>query len=170
MKSEQTEGYKIISDAEIQRKITKRDFSAFSDAKDCRDWLKRTKIAETSKSAEAWMRKNIPAESYYQRKILEFLNDARMSGHIPRNSVIWKDQAGMYQQRGIPDVCAVIRGKFFGFEVKRPLLGIPSDLQRKMIHDLNDAGGVAKIVSYPWEVEEILRKHGRWKECQKTVR
>ena len=56
-------------------------------------------------------------ESWYQAKILRWLKEKYPSAFV------WKAAAGPYTQGGIPDICAVIDGHFFGFEVKRPRVG-----------------------------------------------
>ena len=62
-------------------------------------------------------------ESYYQTKILQWLKRTYPAAFI------WKAAAGPYSQGGIPDICAIIDGHFYGFEVKRPEGGRLSKLQ-----------------------------------------
>ncbi len=69
---------------------------------------------------------------------------------------IWKVAAGPCSQGGIPDICAIIDGKFYGFEVKRPKVGRLSPLQEQAIKKINAAGGIAAVVSYPADVEKII--------------
>ena len=66
--------------------------------------------------------------------------------------------AGPYSRQGIPDVCAVINGRYYGFEVKRPLIGVLSAIQEQTIRQIKAAGGRAYVVSFPAEVTEILKK------------
>lgn len=105
------------------------------------------------RSAEAYLREHVPRESHYQKKIMEFLKKT-----YPR-AVIWKAAAGPYTKTGIPDVCAVINGRFFGFEIKRPYFGEPSKRQLQMIDEFRVAGGVAEIVTFPEEVQAIIDEH-----------
>ena len=62
-------------------------------------------------------------ESYYQAKIIKWLREA-----YPQ-AFVWKAQQGPYSRQGIPDICAIIDGHFFGFEVKRPEGGELSPFQ-----------------------------------------
>ena len=81
-------------------------------------------------------------ESWYQAKILRWLKE--------------KAAAGPYTQGGIPDICAVIDGHFFGFEVKRPRVGRLSPLQAQAIRAINAAGGTAAVVSTPEDVQQVI--------------
>ena len=56
-------------------------------------------------------------ESFYQAKIIRWLKE-----QYP-GAFVWKAQAGPYCRQGIPDICAIINGHFFGLEVKRPEVG-----------------------------------------------
>ena len=118
----------------------------------CGNWL-RGCTAMTGK------RTNAPAathkESYYQTRIIRWLKD-----QYP-GAFIWKAAAGPYSQGGIPDICAIIDGHFFGFEVKRPEAGRLSKLQEQAIRKINAAGGTAAVVSYPAQAQEVI---DRWKE------
>ena len=82
-------------------------------------------------------------ESYYQAKIIKWLREA-----YPQ-AFIWKAQQGPYSRQGIPDICAIIDGHFFGFEVKRPEGGELSPVQAQTIKQINAAGGTALVVSGP---------------------
>lgn len=88
-------------------------------------------------------------ESYYQTKIIKWI------GKEYPAAFVWKAAAGPYSRGGIPDLCAIINGKFYGFEVKRPG-GKPTKLQIKTIKEINAAGGIAAVVTYPTEVEKII--------------
>ena len=88
-------------------------------------------------------------ESYYQKKIIEWFKKEYPAAFI------WKAAAGPYSRGGIPDLCAIIDGRFYGFEVKRPT-GKPSKLQIKTIKDIKAAGGVAGVVTYPADVEKLI--------------
>ncbi len=91
-------------------------------------------------------------ESYYQAKIIEWLKKEYPAAFI------WKAAAGPYSQGGIPDICAIINGKFYGFEVKRPKGGRLSRLQEQAIKKINAAGGIAAVVSFPADVEKIIKR------------
>lgn len=59
--------------------------------------------------------------------------------------------------QGIPDVTAVINGRYYGFEVKRPFVGVLSKIQEQTIKRIRAAGGRAYVVTYPAEVTELLK-------------
>lgn len=91
-------------------------------------------------------------EGYYQAKIMKWLKKEYPAAFI------WKAAAGPYSQGGIPDICAIIDGKFYGFEVKRPKDGRLSRLQEQAIKKINAAGGIAAVVSFPADVEKIIKR------------
>lgn len=93
--------------------------------------------------------KDIPLESFFQKKIIDYLRT------LP-DCFYWKAQAGAYSKRGVPDVCCIYRGTFYGFEVKRPWIGRLSKLQQQAIRGINDAGGKAYVVSFVEDVEKIM--------------
>ena len=89
-------------------------------------------------------------ESFYQARIIKWLRAA-----YP-DAFVWKAQAGPYSRQEIPDICAIINGHFFAFEVKRPEGGKLSAVQAQTIKQINAAGGTALVVSYPEQVEEAI--------------
>ncbi len=90
-------------------------------------------------------------ESYYQAKILRWLRKT-----YP-NAFVWKAAAGPYSRGGIPDICMVLEGRFYGFEIKRPELGRLSKLQEQTIQAINAAGGIAAVATCQADVEHIIR-------------
>lgn len=94
-------------------------------------------------------------ENYYQTKIIQWLKDQYPAAFV------WKAAAGPYSQGGIPDVCAIIDGHFYGFEVKRPG-GKPSALQVQTIKKINAAGGTAAVVVYPADCQRIIEGVTNW--------
>ena len=102
--------------------------------------------------AEKYLRRNLPKESYYQSAIINYLKE-----RYP-DAFVWKATAGPYSRGGVPDVIAVIDGKFFGFEVKRPYIGKPSKLQLDAIKKIKAAGGYAGIVCFPEDAEQIIER------------
>lgn len=108
---------------------------------------------KTAKEAERYIRANVKREPYYQGKIIKYINS------IP-SAFAWKEAAGAYSRKGIPDVSAVINGRYYGFEVKRPLIGVLKKMQEQTIKKIRAAGGKAYVVTYTDEVEEILKKEG----------
>lgn len=101
---------------------------------------------------EAYLRKHIPLEKYYQRKVMEGIKKAYPSAFVRKISV------EVYNMAGIPDVMAIVEGHYFGFEIKRPLLGVLSPIQKKTIEEICRAGGVATVVSYPEEAVAIIEE------------
>ena len=89
-------------------------------------------------------------ESYYQAKILRYLKSTYPAAFV------WKAAAGPYSQGGIPDICMVLNGHAFFFEVKRPGLGRLSKLQEQAIKKIKEAGGTAAVVSYPADVQQVI--------------
>lgn len=134
------------------------NFEQFQSMNELCRYLQQKGTVTTYKEAERWARESIPKESYFQKKILEYLRGLIKTGAI--DGYVWKDAAGMYQSAGFPDVSIITGGKYFGFEVKRPFLGTPSALQLKTIEAIRSGGGIVEVVSYVSEVEQILREHG----------
>lgn len=121
--------------------------------------VKSAGLAANLTEARQGIASMIPKESKFQEKILKYLRELKKSGKI--NAVIWKEQAGGgYQINGLPDVMALINGKLYGFEVKRPFIGKVSEIQQKRIDEMNAAGGHTYVVSYASEVKEILEHDG----------
>ena len=85
-------------------------------------------------------------EKKFENKIKEFLKT------LP-NCWFFKHWAGMYSQKGIPDIMCCINGRFVGLEVKASN-GRPSPLQVRCVKLINEAGGYAVIV-YPKDWEQV---------------
>lgn len=100
--------------------------------------------------AEKYLREKLPRESYYQDKIISFLKK-----NYPQGAV-WKEAAGAYSRQGIPDVTFILDGRYYGFEVKRPFLGVLSRIQEQTIKKIRAAGGIAEVVTFPEEVMKIV--------------
>ena len=96
-------------------------------------------------------------------KCQNFQKRATIRQNYP-DAFVWKAQAGPYCRRGIPDICCIIGGHFFGFEVKRPEVGRLSKIQEQTILEINRAGGTALVVSYPEQVKEAVDK---WQTARK---
>ncbi len=105
----------------------------------------------TAAQAEKYLRTHLPKESYYQDKIIKHIREL-----IP-SSFVWKAAAGPYGRQGIPDICAVINGQYYGFEVKRPFIGVLSVIQKRTMEQIKKAGGKAYVVTYPEDIDRILR-------------
>ena len=102
-------------------------------------------------------RKLVPSEAKIQKDILAYLKK-EVGGFW------WKDAAGPYQQKGIPDIVGCADGHFFAFEVKRPLVGELSAMQRSALAAINSAGGTACVVTSVDDVRLALRR-----TCQKEA-
>ena len=94
----------------------------------------------------------LPKEHVYQKKIIAWLKE-----EYPR-AFIRKDTSGIYSEGGFPDILAIIDGKYYGFEVKRPFIGQPSKLQLRTIERIREAGGRAGIVCFPYEAQRIIEE------------
>lgn len=119
----------------------------------------QTAEAHTKEQALRIARKKIPKESYYQDKIRK-----RLKQRYP-NGFCRKISQGVYAEAGIPDLLFILDGHYFGFEVKRPLVGKLSDIQRRTIRLIEKAGGTARVVCWPEEaveaVEDWRKSHGK---------
>lgn len=115
--------------------------------------LKSPKGHASVKDAEKYLFKHLPKESYYQDKIIKFIKKAYPTAFV------WKATAGAYSRQGIPDVCAVIDGQYYGFEVKRPYIGVLSKIQEQTIKQIREAGGIAAVVTFPEEVQKIVEEN-----------
>lgn len=89
--------------------------------------------------------KEIPLEKEYQKKIQRAL-----SKRYP-DALVVKIAQGQYSRAGIPDLMCIIDGHYFGFEIKRPILGKATGIQEETIRLITKAGGTAAIVSWPEE-------------------
>lgn len=104
----------------------------------------------TREAADKFIREKMPKESYFQKKILDWIKD-----NAP-NAIAWKEAAGPYSRQGIPDITCIINGRYYGFEVKRPFIGVLSKIQEQTIKQIRRAGGRAWVVTSEKEVAEIL--------------
>lgn len=122
-------------------------------------YLKRTRGFKTVREAEGFLMSHIPKESYYQSRIISYLKE-----HYP-DAFVWKAAAGPYSRQGIPDVCVVISGRYYGFEIKRPYIGVLSQIQKQTIERIRAAGGIAEVVCFPEDVgrviEQAMKSNGR---------
>lgn len=108
----------------------------------------------TKSKAVEICRKAIPKEPYYQRKLLKGLKEK-----YPEAFVV-KIAQGAYSQGGLPDILVILDGHYFGFEVKRPLIGEVSKLQEMTMARIRAAGGTAEVVSW---TEEAIWVIERWR-------
>ncbi|MDD3251780.1 MAG: VRR-NUC domain-containing protein [Lachnospiraceae bacterium] len=127
-------------------------FEDFKTKEDLIRHLKENGKCRTTEQAERYIRDHLPKEAYYQDRVIKHIRAL-----IP-SAFVWKAAAGTYSRQGIPDVCAVINGRYYGFEIKRPFVGILSAIQKRTIEQIREAGGQAYVVTYPEEVTRILRE------------
>ena len=126
----------------------------FKDKESVTEYLKKEKGFKTVKEVDKYLHDHIPNESYYQRKIMDYVKKA-----YP-DAFVWKEAAGEYSRQGIPDVSAIIEGKYFGFEVKRPYFGKLSVIQEQTIKRIRQAGGIAGVCIFPEDAERLIQEGG----------
>lgn len=119
------------------------------------DYLIQIGKATNRTGARKYLKARVPLEPKYQEKIMKYLKKRYPKAYI------WKAAAGPYSRGGVPDIIAMIDGKFYGFEVKRPYYGKPSDLQRQAIKAIIANGGYAGTVCFPEEAEQIIERSRR---------
>ena len=116
-----------------------------------KSFMERKQIT-TKQKALSELRKLIKKEGYYQSEIKEALKKKYPDAFVVKIS------QGAYSEGGIPDVLMIKDGHYFGFEVKRPVVGIRSKLQEETVRKIQAAGGTATFVRWPeeaiMEVEE----------------
>ena len=106
--------------------------------------------ALTTAQAVKVLRDTLPKESYFQSTILRWLKE-----NYPA-AFVWKVQTGPYARQGVPDICAVIDGRFYGFEVKRPYVGRLSRIQQATMESIEKAGGRAGVVIWPDDARKLI--------------
>lgn len=104
----------------------------------------------TAAQADKLLRDTLPKESYFQSTILRWLKE-----NYPA-AFVWKVQTGPYARQGVPDICAIINGQFYGFEVKRPYVGRLSRIQQSTMEAIEKAGGRAGVVTWPEDAEKMI--------------
>lgn len=70
-----------------------------------------------------------------------------------------KVHGSAYQPAGVPDVLASINGKFVGIEVKKPVGGVVSDLQKHHILKIKNSGGIAFVARSVDDVKRELKEN-----------
>jgi hypothetical protein len=95
---------------------------------------------------------NIPRESVFQKKVLQFLKD-------DPNSYAIKYWAGSkFTKEGVPDILACINGEFHGIELKSDGTSYNETMLQAMNLDhINRAGGVGYVLR-PTKVPDIKHK------------
>lgn len=131
-------------------------FESFKDKAELVSFLKTMDFAHNATEAEVWIRAQLPSEQRFQSRIMNHLRHLRETGKISATSIWWKNTSGAYARGGLPDIFAIIDGRFYAFEVKRPFVGVLSALQTKSIKEINEAGGIAGVVIHPQDVDELI--------------
>lgn len=132
----------------------RQDYKHFTNLDEYLSYLIKRGIAKNKTEALKKARIRIPKENYFAGRILKYLRSKPLGLKL----FAWKNHGDIYQESGMPDISVVVNGRFIGLEVKRPLLGELSALQKETMQQIKDAGGQAYIVSYEEEVEMILKK------------
>ena len=122
-----------------------------------KSYMERKQIT-TKQKALAELRKLIKKEGYYQSKIKEALKRKYPDAFVVKIS------QGAYSEAGIPDILMIKAGHYFGFEVKRPVVGIRSKLQEETVRKIHAAGGTAAFVCWP---EEAIREVEEYEKNQR---
>lgn len=122
-----------------------------------KSFMERKQIT-TKRKALSELRKLIKKEGYYQSEIKETLKKKYPDAFVVKIS------QGAYSQAGIPDVMFIKDGHYFGFEVKRPVVGIRSKLQEQTARMIQAAGGTAAFVCWP---EEAIREVEEYEKSQR---
>ena len=68
-----------------------------------------------------------------------------------------KIHGAAYQTAGLPDIIAIDRrGRFVGLEVKRPIVGKVTELQKRTLENINLGGGYAVVVRSVEDAREAM--------------
>lgn len=165
------EGYQDPTAGEALKRIYhshgRLDYTKFASYDELIDYtLECHPALKGRKEAESYIREHMPKESYFQRKIMDWI-DANV-----KRSIVWKEAAGPYSRQGIPDITCIVNGRYYGFEVKRPFIGILSKIQERTIKAIREAGGRAYVVTSVQEAAKILlpdEKDGRTNDGRKDI-
>jgi hypothetical protein len=153
MNGKNAEGYQdpTATEAIHRARGGRIDYTKFKTYEELQEFTMAThEHIHTREQADKYIRDRMPKESYFQKKILDWIKD-----NIP-NALAWKEAAGPYSRQGIPDITCVMNGRYYGFEVKRPFIGVLSKIQEQTINELRKAGAVAEVVTSEKEVAAIL--------------
>lgn len=147
------EGYADPTAAKAIRKLggSRIDYSTFKTYEELREYMRfcNPKL-KTKAEIDKYIKEKMPKERYFQGKIIKWIKK-----NFPR-AVVWKEAAGAYSTQGIPDITCIINGRYYGFEVKRPFIGVLSKIQEETLKKLKDAGAIAEVVSSTKEVAKLL--------------
>lgn len=69
-----------------------------------------------------------------------------------------KIHGAAYQTAGLPDIISIDRrGRFVGLEVKRPIVGKVTELQKRTLENINLGGGYAVVVRSVEDAMEAMK-------------
>ena len=68
---------------------------------------------------------------------------------------VWKAHGGPYGTSGVPDIICCYKGRFLGLEAKLPT-GRLTELQKRAIRKINQAGGIACRVESVEDVKRVI--------------
>ena len=74
---------------------------------------------------------------------------------LGRDIFFWKEHGGPYGTSGVPDIIICYKGRFIGMECKLPD-GHLTELQKRALRKINDAGGYAYRVESVEDAKEII--------------
>ena len=74
---------------------------------------------------------------------------------LGRDVFFWKEHGGPYGTSGVPDIIICYKGRFIGMECKLPG-GHLTELQKRALRKINDAGGYAYRVESVEDAREII--------------
>ena len=69
----------------------------------------------------------------------------------------WKEHGGPYGTSGVPDIICCYKGRFLGLEAKLPT-GLLTELQKRAIRKINQAGGIACRVESVEDVKRVIEQ------------
>ncbi len=104
----------------------------------------------SEKTALMILRRKIPKESFFQDRVKKALKKSYPQAFIRKIS------QGVGSEGGTPDLMMILDGHYFGFEIKRPVVGELKGLQREVIRQIGAAKGTAAVVRWPEEAIAIV--------------
>ena len=88
-------------------------------------------------------------EKDLQKKIIDLLH----------KKGAWTVKVISANKSGVPDILAVVNGRFVAIEVKNPNgKGVTSELQKRNIKQIQHSGGLSAVVVSIQEVEKLLKE------------
>lgn len=132
-----------------------QDFSKYKDENELFIELMTQQKVRTKKEFQKWLQKNVPLETKYQSDIMDFLRKLIKKG-VLSGGYVHKVTQGEFSSGGFPDLLLMYNTHTYYFEVKRPFLGKPSELQKICHESIRASGNRIAIVSYVEEVKQAL--------------